>query len=152
LNIYTYIEPIHIHWTYTHTLNLYSYIEPIHIHWTYTHTLNLYSYIEPILIHWTYTHTLNIYTYIEPILIHWTYTHTLNLYTYIHKYGLLRTKLCDKRDDFNLPIWTFHSHLTTFQKHQHMEYISPFIRSSRPFVSYQNFLDRGLLLTRKILS
>jgi hypothetical protein len=31
-------------------------------------------------------------------------------------------------------------------------YISPFIRYSRACGSYQDFLDRGLLLTRKLLS
>ena len=58
----------------------------------------------------------------------------------------LRTKLYDKRDDFNLPIVNF-----------------PFIRSNIPAApaygiysracgSYQHFLDRGLLLTRNLLN
>ena len=38
------------------------------------------------------------------------------------------------------PLWIFHLHVTTFQQHLYLEYISLFIRYSR-----------GLLLTRKLL-
>jgi hypothetical protein len=36
----------------------------------------------------------------------------------------LRTKLYDKRDDFNFPIFTFHLYVATFQQHLYMDYIS----------------------------
>jgi hypothetical protein len=44
--------------------------------------------------------------------------------------------------------------VATFQHHLHMEYIysSQLIRYSRACSSYQDFLDRGLLLTRKLLN
>jgi hypothetical protein len=35
-----------------------------------------------------------------------------------------RTKLYDKRDDFNIPIVIFPFNVATFQQHLHMEYIS----------------------------
>ena len=40
----------------------------------------------------------------------------IDLHLEINKEGRLRTKLYDKRDDFNL-------HVATFQQHLHMEYI-----------------------------
>ena len=43
-------------------------------------------------------------------------------------------------------------YVATFQQHMHMEYISQLIRYSRAYGSYQDFLDRGLLLTRKLLN
>ena len=45
------------------------------------------------------------------------------------------------------PSWTFHSYVATFQQHLHMAYIS-----LRACASYQDSLDRGLLITRKILN
>ena len=54
-----------------------------------------------------------------------------------------------------LPLWTFHSYVATFQQYLHMEYtmyISQMLRYSRACGSYQDFLDRGLLLTRKLLN
>ena len=50
------------------------------------------------------------------------------------------------------PSWTFHSYVATFQQHLHMEYISQLIWYSRACGSYQDFLDIGLLLTRKLLN
>jgi hypothetical protein len=49
------------------------------------------------------------------------------------------------------PLWTFHLYIGTFQQHLHMEYIS-LSGFSRACGSYQDFLDRGLLLTRKLLN
>ena len=68
--------------------------------------------------------------------------------------GRLRTKLYDKRDDFNFPIVNFHLYVAIFQQYLHMAYIyiSQLIRYSRACDSYQDFLDRGLLLTRKLLN
>ena len=48
--------------------------------------------------------------------------------------------------------WTFHSYVATFQQHLHMEYIFQLMRYFRACGSYQDFLDIGLLLTRKLLS
>ena len=62
--------------------------------------------------------------------------------------GRLRTKLYDKRDDFNFPIVNFHLYVATFQQHLHMDQS---IRYSRACGSYQDFLYRGLLLIRKLL-
>ena len=49
------------------------------------------------------------------------------------------------------PLWTFHLYVATLQQHLHMD-ISQLIRYSRACGSYQEFLDRGLLLTRKLLN
>ena len=50
------------------------------------------------------------------------------------------------------PLWTFHSYIATFQQHLHMIYISQLIQYSRACGSCRDFLDRGLLLTRKPLN
>ena len=52
------------------------------------------------------------------------------------------------------PLWTFHLYVATFQQHLHNYgvYSSHLIRYSRACGSYQYFLDRGLLLTRKLLN
>jgi hypothetical protein len=55
----------------------------------------------------------------------------------------------DKRDDFNFPIV---NSSFTFQQHLDMECITQLIRYSRTCGSHQDFLDRGLLLTRKLLN
>ena len=66
----------------------------------------------------------------------------LDLHLEIDNEGRLRTKLYDKRDDFNFPIPGAPVYGV---------YISQMIRYSRVYGSYQDFLDRGLLLTRKLL-
>ena len=58
----------------------------------------------------------------------------------------LRTKLYDKRDDFNFSIVNFPAAPT------YGVYISQLIRYSRACGSYKDFLGRGLLLTRNLLS
>ena len=65
---------------------------------------------------------------------------------YISKEDRLRMKLYNKRDVFNYPIVNFQFIIATFQ------YISPLIGYSIACGSYFNFLDRGLLLTRKLLN
>jgi len=51
------------------------------------------------------------------------------------------------------PLWTFHLYVAIFQQHLHNGvYISQMIRYSRACGSYQDFLDRGLLLTKKLLN
>jgi hypothetical protein len=59
--------------------------------------------------------------------------------------------LYDKRDDFNFPIVNFPficSNISVAPTYG--MYISQMIRYSRACVSYEDFLDRGLLLTRKL--
>ena len=65
----------------------------------------------------------------------------------------LRTKLYDKRDYFNFPIENFPficSNISAARAYG--VYISQLIRYSRGYGSYQDFLDKGLLLTRKLLN
>jgi hypothetical protein len=77
----------------------------------------------------------------------------LDLYLEIDSGGRLRTKLCDKRDDFNFPIVNFPLICSNFPAAPaHGVYISQLIRYSRACGSYQDFLDRWLLLTRKLLN
>ena len=49
-------------------------------------------------------------------------------------------------------LWTFHLYVPTFQQHLHIEYTSLSCRYSRVCGSYQDFPNRGLLLTRKLLN
>ena len=76
----------------------------------------------------------------------------LDLHLGIDNEGRLRTKLYDKRDYFNsiFSLWTSHLYVATFHQHLHMEYISHLIRYSRACGFDQDFLNRGLLLTRKL--
>ena len=65
----------------------------------------------------------------------------------------LRTKLYDKRDYFNFPFENFPficSNISAARAYG--VYISQLIRYSRGYGSYQDFLDKGLLLTRKLLN
>ena len=48
------------------------------------------------------------------------------------------------------PMWTFHLYVTTPKQHQYMEYIS--LSHIPELVVPINFLDRGLLQTRKLLN
>ena len=67
--------------------------------------------------------------------------------------GRLRTKLYDKRDDCNVPIVNFPFICSNIPAApEYGVYISQMIRYSRACGSYQDFLDRGLLLTRKLLN
>ena len=76
-----------------------------------------------------------------------------DLHLEIDSEGRLRTKLYDKKDDFNFPIVNFSficSNIPAVPAYG--VYISQLIRYSRACGSYQDFLDRGLLLTRKLLN
>ena len=67
--------------------------------------------------------------------------------------GRLRMKLHDKRDDFKIPIMNFPficSNIATPPAYG--VFISQMMRYSRACGSYQDFLDRGLPLTRKLLN
>ena len=77
----------------------------------------------------------------------------LVLHLEIDSEGRLRTKLYDKRDDFNFPILNFPFICSNIPAAPAYEvYISQLIRHSRACGSYQDFLDIGLLLTRKLLN
>ena len=76
----------------------------------------------------------------------------LDLHIDIDSEERLRTKLYDKRYDFNFPIVNFPFKSSNIPAAPaYIIYKSRFIRYSRACGSYQNFLDRGLLLTRKVL-
>ena len=63
------------------------------------------------------------------------------------------SKLYDKRDDFNFPIVNFPFMCSNIPAAPaYGVYISQLIRYSRSCVSYTDFLDRGLMLTGKLLS
>ena len=77
----------------------------------------------------------------------------LDLHLEIDGEGRLRTKLYDKRDVFNFSIVNFPFICSNIPAASaYGVYISQMIRYSRAFGSYQDFLDRGLLLTRKLLN
>jgi hypothetical protein len=70
----------------------------------------------------------------------------------LYSEGRLRTELYDKRDDFNFPIVKFPFIISNIPGAPACSvYISQLIRYSRACGSYQDFLDRGLLLTRQLL-
>ena len=68
----------------------------------------------------------------------------LDLHLKIDSEGQLRTKLYDKRNDFNCPFICSNIQASP----AYGIYLSQMIRYSRACSSYQDFLDRGLLLTR----
>jgi hypothetical protein len=73
-------------------------------------------------------------------------------YLEIDSEGRLRTKHYNKRDHFNFPIVTFPFICSSIPAaHAYGVYLSQMIRYSRACGSYQDVLDRGLLLTRKLL-
>ena len=77
----------------------------------------------------------------------------LELHLEIDIAGRLRTKLYDKRDGFNFPIVNFPFICSNIPAAPaYGVYISQMIRYSRACCSYQDVLDRGLLLTRKLLN
>jgi hypothetical protein len=77
----------------------------------------------------------------------------LGLQLKIDSEGRLRAKLYDKRDDFNFPIVNFPFMCSNISAAPAYEvYISHLILYSRACRSYQDFLDRGLLLTRELLN
>jgi hypothetical protein len=77
----------------------------------------------------------------------------LDLHPKFDSEGRLRTKLYDKRDDFNFPIVNFPSICSNIPPAPaYGVYIFQMIRHSRACCSYQDVLNRGLLLTRKLLN
>jgi hypothetical protein len=77
----------------------------------------------------------------------------LDLHLDIDSEGWLKTNLYNKRADFNFPIVNFPFICSNIlAAPAYGVYISQLIRYSRACGSYQDFLDRRLLLTRKPLS
>ena len=77
----------------------------------------------------------------------------LDLHLNIDSEGRLRPKLYDKRDDCNFPIVNFPFICSNIPvAPAYGVYISQLIRYSRACGSYLDFLDKGLLLTRKLLN
>ena len=77
----------------------------------------------------------------------------LDLHLEMDSEGQLRTKLYDKRYDFNFLIVNFPFICSNIPAAPaYGVYISQLIRYSRACGSYQDFLDRGQLLTRKLLN
>ena len=77
----------------------------------------------------------------------------LDLHLEADSQGRLRTKLYDKRDDFNFPIVNLPFICSKIPAAPaYGVYLSQLIRYSRTCGSYQDILDRGLLLTRKLLN
>ena len=77
----------------------------------------------------------------------------LDLHLEIDSEGRLKTKSSDKRDDFNFPIVNFPFICSNIPAVPAYEvYLCQLRQYSRACGSYQDFLDRGLLLTRKLLN
>jgi hypothetical protein len=80
-------------------------------------------------------------------------TSYLDLHIDIDSVGRLRTKLYDKRNEFNFPIVNFPFICSKIPAAPaYGVYSSQMIRHSRACGSYQDFLDRGLMLSRKLLN
>ena len=76
-----------------------------------------------------------------------------NVFKSFDSEGRIRTKLYDKRDDFNFPIVNFPFMCSNIPASPaYGVHISQLIRYSRACGSYQGVLDRGLLLPRKLLN
>ena len=76
----------------------------------------------------------------------------LDLHLQIENDGRLKTRLYDKRDDFSFPIVNFPFLCSNIPAAPaYGVYISQLVRYSRACISYHDFLDRGLLLTKKLL-
>jgi hypothetical protein len=93
--------------------------------------------------------------------VHWVYpielemkdTSYLDLQFEIDDEGRLGRKHYDKRDDLNFPIVNFPFVCGNIPAaHAYGVYLSQMIRYSRACGSYQDFLERGLLLTMKLLN
>ena len=77
----------------------------------------------------------------------------LDLHLEIDSEGRLRTKIYYKGDDFNFPIVNFPFICSNIPAASaYGLYISQLIRYSRACGSYQDFLGRGFLLTRRLLN
>ena len=75
----------------------------------------------------------------------------LHVHLQIDSEGRLGTKLYEKRDDFNFHIVNFPFICSNIPAAtEYGVYLSQMIRYSRACGSYQDFIDRGLLLTRKL--
>ena len=76
----------------------------------------------------------------------------MDCYLYIDN-GKITTRLYDKRDDFNFPIVNFpilNSNIPSAQAYG--VYVSQLIRYARICSNYQDFMERGKVLTTNLLS
>ena len=76
----------------------------------------------------------------------------VDCYLYIYN-GKLTTRLYNKRDDFNFPIVNFpflSSNIPSAPAYD--VYVSQLIRYARAYSNYQDFMERGKVLTTKLLS
>ena len=76
----------------------------------------------------------------------------LDLYLKFDKQGKLTTRIYDKRDDFNFPIDNFpflSSNIPTSPSY--CVFVSQLIRYARASSLYTDFIDRSVLLARKLL-
>ena len=112
-----------------------------------------FSFIEPLLIIVTTCTSRNIDTWSLKFKITRSVT-CLDLQLELDSGDQLRTKLYDKRDDLNFPIMNCSYLCSSFPSAARASgiYISQLIRDSKARGSYQDFLDRGLLLARKLLN
>ena len=114
---------------------------------------SFFKIVGPVDLHTTRFHSIIIsfsFVYIFDI-VYFTASKSSNLE--IDNEGRLRTKLYDKRNDFNFPIANFPficSNIPAIPAYG--VYISQSKRYFRACGSYQDFLDRGLLLTRMLLN
>ena len=75
----------------------------------------------------------------------------LDCYLYIDN-GKLTTRLYDKRNDFNFPIVNFPFLSNIPSAPAYGVYVSQLIRYARTCSNYQDFMERGKVLTTKLLS
>jgi disulfide oxidoreductase YuzD len=81
------------------------------------------------------------------------YASYLDIDLEIDSEGRFRTKIYDKRDYVNFPVVNFPFICSNIPAAPaYGVYISKLIQHPRACGSYQDFLDRGLLLTRKLLN
>ena len=98
----------------------------------------------------TYVHFL--YNYSAVYSIFSASSSYLDCYLYIDN-GKLTTRLYDKREDFNFPIVNFpflSSNIPSAPAYG--VYVSQLIRYARTCSNYQDFMERGKVLTQKLLS
>ena len=77
----------------------------------------------------------------------------IDLHLDINSKGRIRTKLYDKRDDFNFPFMNFPFICSKIPAAPtYGVYISQLIRYPSACCFYDNFFNTGLLLTRKLLN
>ena len=114
---------------------------------------SFFKIVGPVDLHTTRFHSIMIqFSFVYNFdIVYFTASKSSNLE--IDNEGRLRTKLYDKRNDFNFPIANFPFICSSIPAiPSYGVYISQSKRYFRACGSYQDFLDRGSLLTRKLLN